>query len=299
MASENRQKPLPCFDHVVAPPSMSTMQAARWLTAQGATVTQAHGVYWARKPAAWGGSPGFWLPVAELSPLAAEQVQMPRTVALGCRALVREPREATGSMPMWFIADLAGFGEDALSKFRRRLIRRGASRAEIATPQTPTLLLEQGWQVVREATERRPGTVLTRASERRFRRSVITDFAAGGTLVITATVGGSLVGFCRSHAIESVAYSTHLYLSEQGRSLNVGSAMKWATIRAWQRAPVVESLSFGPQTPELHGVSEHKARMGIPSVDLPVVTRMRRPVATFLERRRPDTYFRSGLGSVA
>lgn len=290
-------KPSPSFDHVVAPASMTTTQAARWLTAQGATVREAHGIHWARKPAAWGGSRGFWLPVAELSPVAAEQVQMPRTVALGCRAVVRDPLEATGSMPMWFIEDLADFNEGELSKVQRRTIRVGSTRAEIAKLEEPTLLLEQGWPIVQAASQRRSGKLLAWAGKQEFQRSVVSDFAAGGTLVITATVGESLVGFCRSHAIDSVAYFTHLYLSEQGRSLAVGAALEWAMIRSWQRAPVVESLSFGPQTPELTGLSDHKLSMGIPRVDMPVVTRMRRPVATFLKRRRPETYFRSGLGS--
>jgi hypothetical protein len=276
---------------------LDTAGGAAWLSAQGARIASRRGVVWARRTAQFGGSPGFWTPVAELTPVPAERLDWPSRRALGYRAAVLDPAAATGRFAIWLIKDLPGYGASRVGKDRRTKVRRSARQVEYRVLTDPEPLLAYGWPVAVAAAERSGQSLAP--DEETFRRWLEARFAAHPQGVLAAYLDGRLAAFALTHAIAGTAFLSHVYVHPGARSSPVGSGLYWGFISLWRRAPGVGELSLGADLSYLPGLRAFKRSFGAELVQLPVATVFRRPVDTVLRRARPETYARSGAAGLA
>lgn len=272
---------------------MAPAQAAQWLADQGARIASRRGVLWALRPAHLGGSPGFWTPVAELTPQLPAAIGWPTRRALGLRAVAAEAAAATGQIVNWRITDFPQYGAARVSKTRRNEVRRALRNLDYRLVTDPQPLLAHGWPVAKAAA-RRSGQALA-STEAAFRAWLRERFDAGPQAVVGAFAEDRLVAFALSHGIAEIAYLTHVYIDPSARASEAGSGLYWALLCLWRRCPGVQVVSLGADLPHLVGLRSFKRSFGAEASPLPVVARMRLAVAAYLRLRRPETYARSGV----
>lgn len=267
-----------------APPAIrpvpESTAATYWVSA-GARVRPAWGRWWIV-------TRGMWMPVAFLEPLAAGPSGFPSRRAVAFQASVARPSEATGTKPYSIFTDLPEYGPRSMTRYRRRDTRRALREFRYSVLREPGLLLAQGWPVVTEAALHSGSW--TPADRPAYERYIDSLFrAATPPLIVTAVQNGRLAGYLTSYAVGDTAYLNDLYIAPWARTRNAGAGLYWLTLAAWRTVPGVTRASAG-RLFDGH-VHEHKSSLGAGVVLVPVLAKIRRPVAAVLRRVRPDGAF--------
>lgn len=248
-----------------------------------------------KRPAHLGGASGYWMPVASLDPLPASAIGWPTRMCLGFRAVVDDPRAATSASRLEVVPRMAGYGPERLSRDRARRVRQALASFEFRVLTDPEPLLRSGFDVAAESAAR-SGQAVSRGG-RHFVRETRLRFEADPQLVVGVFDGVALVAFALSYAIGSTVYFTDVCTTDDAMRRKASDGLYWMTLRAWSQVPGIERASLGMHLAERPGLLPYKATFGGVTASLPTVSRLRRPVAEFLRRRRPVSYGRLAGGA--
>jgi len=191
------------------------------------------------------------------------------------------------------IRDLTSYGADRLDAERRRAIRRALEHFHFRILTDPGLLLQHGWTLSTSAAQRTG--FLPAESESEYRAHIEEQFECRRPLVVAAFDDSErLVGYFLSHAVESDVSLDELVTANWVRGISVASALYWLSLRMWAAAPGTDTAWLGAPFPPREGIDHIKRSMGAMRVDVPMITRQRWPVRTYLRVARPDSHSRLG-----
>lgn len=278
---------VPGWDPPISPPTVrSESDGGRLWRLSGSRVRTDRGRTWVS------GTRGIWRPVAFLDPVDPGDVRFPSPTAIAVQGVVADPALATSNKPWVVFPDLADYGAARMAKVKRRDLRRALREFDYRVLVDPSLLADQGWEVASAAAV--DSGSWTPSDETAYRTYVRALFDGMPPLVVAGTQEGRLAGYLMSYAIRDVAYLQDLYIAPWARTRNTGAGLYWLTLQAWRMVPGVTRASAGRALGT--GVDAYKQTIGAQVVDLPLVTRIRRPVAHLLRRRRPDSLLLAEAG---
>ncbi len=155
---------------------------------------------------------------------------------------------------------------------------------------TPDVLLRAGWAVALDSAartgQRRERTQMS------YEAVVRARYGRDSGLVIGAFDDSGLVGYAQSFAVRRTAYFTSLCLAAPALRGSAGDALYWLTLSSWALAADVETVSLGLQLGERPGIEPYKRTFGAETLGVPIVSRLRAPVALVLRATRPASFDR-------
>jgi hypothetical protein len=251
------------------------------------SVIEHRGRYWMEAPR------GFYQPIHWMARLRADEATMPRRLAWGYSATLRDEDCGTlgnAALPVHLLADVAGYTFEALPRRRRRNLRVCGKRATIVELTGPELLREQGLEVKRSAVRR---TGYGRADSRELYLADLAHFfMPGSRLVLAGIVDGRLGGYLTGTLVRGSAYIDNVWIATEALRSDIGIGMVFEFVQACRRGRDVREVVFGLHSVEDPSLVAFKESLGFPVTRVPAKARINRFVAAVLRRRRPHQYYR-------
>jgi hypothetical protein len=267
---------------------------ARSLRMAGRSVIEHRGRYWMEAPR------GFYQPIHWMARLRADQATLPRRLAWGYRATLRDEdsgAHGNAALPVHLLADVPGYTFEALSRRHRRDLRVCAKRATIVELTGPQLLREQGLEVKRSAVQR------TGYGDADSPELYLADldhfFGHDSQLVLAGLVDGRLGGYLTGTLVEGTAYIDNVWIATEALRTAIGTGMVFEFVQACRRAGDVREVVYGLHSVEDQSLGAFKESLGFPVTRVPAKARINRLVAAVVRGRRPHTYYRlTGIAPV-
>lgn len=236
--------------------------------------------------------PGFFRPVHPLARLSAREATRPTPRCWGFQACLvpGDAEHANAAIPTYLISNLDSFDEGMLSRNRRHELRKARKRVRFVEITTPTLLRDQGYEVLRSSHDRTGyGTMPTKAGY----AAALDDFGAPASgLVLAGLVEGRLGGYITGYAVDGTAYIREVVLATEVLRTNISSALTYEFVYACKRTRTVKELVHGLHAREDESLSRYKEWLGFPIQFVPARVVMLPGVAAFIRRRSPHKYYR-------
>ncbi|HEY7618974.1 MAG TPA: hypothetical protein VH834_04335 [Solirubrobacteraceae bacterium] len=253
----------------------------------GRNVIVHRGRYWMEAPR------GFYQPIHWLARLRAGEATMPRRLAWGYRATLRDEdsaRHGNAELPIHVLADVAGYTYEALSRRRRRELRNCAKRATIVALTGPALLREQGFEVKRSAVQR---TGYGRADSRElYLADVDHFFTSDSQLVLSGMVDGRLGGYLTGTVVDGCAYIDNVWIATDALRSAISTGMIFEFVQACRRGSCAREVGFGLHSVEDPTLAEFKESLGFAVTRVPAKAWLNPVADAVVRRRRPHAYYR-------
>jgi hypothetical protein len=266
--------------------SLTENQMAEWRREQGRHVVEHEGRWW------WASRAGFYRPIHLLARLRADEAERPTAACWGFHATLRDEdaERANAILPTHRVTDLDAFDESHLSSNRRYQLRKARRLVELLHLTGPTLLREQGHEVVRSAVER-TGFGDAKSSEN-YVRDVEISLRPNRRFVLAGVSDGTLAGYVEGYAVGSVAYLEDLLIATEALTTNVSSALQFEFAQAARRAAGIRELVHGIRAPDDEKLTMYKERLGFPVQPVPAKVSMLPGAARIIRWRAPASFYR-------
>ena len=197
---------------------------------------------------------------------------------------------ANARLPFHLMDDLPGYTVNRLTPDRRRLVRKCLRDVDVIAMNTPDLLLEQGYYIVREAHERNPGIPFPKPAS--FKRLIISYFEPPRGLVIAALRGQELLGFSLNYAAESTAYCHQMWIGNQAANSALALCLCHVITTVVQDNPTIVELANGLHLRENAGLTAFKRRIGFDLKPMPARVWLAPGADYFLQALHPHRRYR-------
>ncbi|RBY93220.1 hypothetical protein [Blastococcus sp. TF02A-30] len=272
-------------------PVVTEQELGAHLERSGRRVVEHRGRLWTQS------MPGFYRPVHLLARLSAREATRPVRAAWGYQACLApaDAGRANAAVPTHLVTDLAAFDEPALSKSRRRSLRKARERVRFVELTGPALLRREGYEVLRSAHER------TGAGRLPNREGYLAEVEHVGRpehgLVIAGLVDGRLAGYTSGHAVDGTAYARDMVVASWALDTSISAGLVYEFFWACRRSGRVHEVVDGLHAREDEGLCRYKEMIGVPVHRVPARLSMLPGAATVIRRRAPHKYYRlSGRG---
>lgn len=265
--------------------SMTEEEMANWRCQQGMHVVCHRGRYWEEV------RPGFYQPIHWLARLSAEQATRPTPLCWGFRGVLCEDDAATanGTMPVHLLSDVEGYDFQNLPPKRRYDLRKCRKLVKIVEIVEPTLLQEQGYEVLVSALTR---TAYSKAPSREdYLANLVNYMNLGRRLVLAGLIGLKLGGYLDGYAVNHTAYIDHVYIATEAMTSQVGIGLVFEFVQACCRGKISEVV-YGQHSREDTALCFFKERIGFPVNYVPTKVKINPIVREFIRRQRPHVYYR-------
>ena len=232
----------------------------------------------------------FCVPLAWWLPLPIEHIGWPSYAALGFQSAVSEPSRANARITLLGVSGLSSYGPHMLSKTRRWEVRRSLANLDVRILNDEGLLVDQGWDVLSAAAAR--SKQWTPPDKTSYQNLIRASFASARPLVVAVVHAGKLQAYAVSFAYHGVAFLSDVVVPPAARTTGAGAALYWIHLSMWAQASGVDQFTLGRTIREKPTLDDFKKSMGSREHAVPVVSRMREPVKSYLRRSRPLTYER-------
>jgi hypothetical protein len=268
-------------------PDVSEAAWAQQVRARGRRVVQHRGRLWQQV------LPGFYRPVHLMARLSAHEATRPTPACWGFQACLApgDTHLANASMPTHVVHDLGSFDEDLLPKGRRNNLRRARERARLVVLTDPSLLREQGYDVLVSAHERTGYGPRPRTREEYV--AGLARFSEPSPYVVLAgLVDGRLAGYLVGYAVDGTAYAADGLVATWALRTNISAGLFYEFVYACRRTGTITEIVDGLHARENEGLSRSKELNGIPVVHVPARLNLVPGAASVLRRRDPHKYYR-------
>jgi hypothetical protein len=265
---------------------LSEDEMAAWRRDQGLHVVRHRGRWW------WEAKRGFYRPIHMLARLHANEATRPVAACWGFHATIRDEdaAEANTALPTHRITRLDDWEEDKLSSNRRYELRKARRTAELVELTEPDLLLEQGYELLRQTIERTGWGRLP--SREQYERDARTSVRPGRRLVLAGLIEGRLAGYAECYGVDGVGYYDEMRVANDALETNLSKALQVEFILACRRSPGIGEVVNGLVAPEDENLTRSKERLGIPVDPVPARVSMLPGAATVIRRLAPSSYYR-------
>jgi hypothetical protein len=259
---------------------------AKWLRERGARLVSHRGRWWKRSLR------GFYEPVHWLARLTCDEATAPAVSRWGFRANLDDAfaSSANGSIPLFWLPDLAGYDEHRLSSNRRNQLRRCRKRVQIVELSDPDLLRDQGYEVCASSLSR---TAYRQVPPREaYLHDVAADVHCGRRLVLAGLVDERLAGYVIGYAVDGIAYLDDVTISTEAMSSYMGIGLHFEFAQACRRSSGITMLVHGLHSREDAPLCTFKVGMGFAVRHVPTRVRINPLAGSVIRRRYPDKYYR-------
>lgn len=265
--------------------SMTEAEFANWQRQEGIRVIQHRGRYW--KETVF----GFWEPLHWIARLSESEATSPTPFAWGFRAALQDSNAAAanGSVPVHLLTDLENYASKCLSSNRRHHLRQCQKKVKIFQLTEPTLLQEQGYEVIISAAQR-TGYITVPPKEEYL--ASLKNYVHPKRLILVGLVGGKLGGYITGYAISGTAYFESLYIATEAITTNINLGLVFEFIQACHRSGTIRELVNGLHTPEDKSLCTFKAGIGFPVKYIPAKVKINPIAKQLIHWRYPDKYYR-------
>ena len=265
--------------------SMTEEEFAKWRCKQGAHLICHRGRYWEEV------YPGFYQPIHWMARLSAEQATRPAPLCWGFRAALCEDdvAVANGAVPVHVLSDLEAYNLQNFSSNRRHNIRRCRKRVRIIELLSPTLLQEQGYEVVLSATTR-IGTKVPLKED--YLASLIDYIVPGRRLILAGLVGDKLGGYITGYAVNGTAYFESLHIATEALTTNINSGLVFDFVQVCCSSGNIHEVVNGQHRREDPALCIFKESIGFAIKHIPSRVWMNSIIGTFMRWQEPHKYYR-------
>jgi hypothetical protein len=255
--------------------------------AEGVRIIQHGGHYWEQV-----GAPGFYQPVNLLAGMRPEEVTRPTPWCWGYRAVLTPETAgaANGTVPIVRSPELDAYDMDSLSANRRNKLRKCQRLVRIVQLTGPSLLLQQGYDVVIDALARTGHKKVP--SRQRFTADVKKYFLGDHWCVLAGLVDGRLGGYVDGYVVDGVAYGVCAYFATWALPTNLATGLVYEFAQACRRIGGVRMLVNGLHAREVPRLNQFKDDMGFIVEHLPIRWSLNPIAKALIRRSRADTYYR-------
>lgn len=266
--------------------SITEEQMAEWRGRQGTQVLHHRGRYWKQV------HPGFYQPIHLIARLSAEQATPPSLLHWGFRSALCEDdtTAANGSVAVHLLTDVKAYDLQSLPRHRRTHLRKCHKLVRIVQLIEPTLLQEQGYEVVLSALQR------TKHQKPPSRESYLANLAAYTTdthkLVLAGLIGDKLGGYMEGYAVGETAYIDNIYIATEALPTSIGTGFIFEFVQACHRAGNIREVVYGQHSREDAALCLFKEEMRFLVKHIPSKVQINPLIGEFIRRQRPDAYYR-------
>lgn len=235
------------------------------------------------------GLPGFFQPVHLLARLTPDEATAPTLLSWGFRAALtpETASAATGRVPVARLRDLDTYDVQRLDSNRRGELRQCQRRVRIVQLTGPSVLLEQGYGVIRDAlTRTHPDTIPTLGE---YLKSLRRYFVSDHWCVLAGLVDGKLGGYLDGYVVDGVAYSFNAYYASWALPMNISTGLLHAFAQVCRRFDA-RTLVGGLHGREAARLEPSMDGLGFVVDSIPIHWRMNPLARAFLRWRRPHAY---------
>ena len=236
--------------------------------------------------------PGFFRPVNPLARLSAWEATLPTIACWGYQACLTQAdaHQANAACPSYLVEDFDGFSEELLPTSRRYKLRKARRLAHLVQLTGPSLLREQGYEVLRSSYERTGYGALPTRRQYLAALEFFGEPAAG--IVLAGLVDGKLGGYITGFAVDGTAYVRDVVVSSEFLKTEMSTGLTYELIYGCMRSPGIRELVHGLHAPENAGLCRYKEWLGLPIRRVPARVSMLPGAAKVIRRRNPNKYYR-------
>jgi hypothetical protein len=266
-------------------PSLTEETFARWQAERGVRVFAHRGRWWKQTRR------GFYEPVHWMARLTADEATAPARLRWGYRATLREELAGTanGSIPLFWLPNLASYDEGSLTSNRRNQLRRCRKRVQLVQLTGLDLLREQGHQVLASSLARTAYRAVPTRQE--YVREMAADVHRGRRLVLAGLIDGRLGGYLIGSAVDGTAYLDDVAIATEALSSYIGIGLHFEFAQACRRSGIT-MLVHGLHSREDGPLCTFKEGIGFAVKQVPATVHIHPLMRRFLRRRYPDKYYR-------
>jgi hypothetical protein len=254
---------------------------------EGALVIHHGGHYWEQT-----GAPGFFQPVHLLARLTPEEATRPTPLSWGYRAALTPDasQAANGKVPVVRLPDVASYDLPRLSSNRRNKIRKCQRLVQIVQVTGPTLLVEQGYDVVIDALSRTQHKKLP--TRERYLSDIQNYFRGNHWCVLAGLIDGKLGGYLDGYVVDGIAYGLNAYYASWALPTNISTGLVFEFAQVCRRLGGVHTVVGGLDAREAPQLGQFKDDMGFIVDPVPIKWDMNMLAETFIRWQRPHTFYR-------
>jgi len=266
--------------------SMSEDEFARWQRESGEHVIYHRDRYWKQTV------PGFYQPLHWMARLKNEQATRPTPLCWGFQATLREEdaAHANGAIPIHLLTDLEGYGLQSLPSKRRTHLRKCYRLVKFVELLSPSLLQEQGYEVVCSALSRTVHTKLP--TKEQYLSSLNNYVVPERRIVLAGLINDKLAGYLTGYAINETAYMEDAMLTTEALSTNIGTGLRFEFVQICRRSEQIRQVVSGLHAREDRSLCTFKENMGFSVHAIPAKVQINPIAKQLLQWRYPDKYYR-------
>jgi hypothetical protein len=263
-------------------------ELAREYRERGLHVICHQGRYWTEAKI-----PGLYQPIHLMARLKLEQVTPPTPLCWAFRSALQEDdvSYANGAIPVHLLSNPASYDLHCLSSNRRSQIRSCYKRVKIVQLIGPTLLEEQGYEVLRSSLER-TNYYIKLPSKQNYLTTIKAYTTAKHRIMIAGLIDGKLAGYCYGIAVDGTAYLEYIHMSTEALTTNISTGLTFEFVRACSRCGKIREVVNSPHTPENPGLTVYKEGMGFPVRHIPAKVEINPLIGKFVRWKYPHKYYR-------
>ena len=267
-------------------PMVSESEMAKHLRCSGQKVVLHRGHFWEAI------QPGFFRPVNLLARLSAWEATRPTLACWGYQACLTQAdaHHANAASPAYLVEDFDGFKEELLPTSRRYKLNKARRRAHLVQLTGPSLLREQGYEVLRSSQERTGYGAIPTRDQYLAALEFFGEPADG--IVLAGLVEGKLGGYITGFAVDGTAYVQSVVVSTEFLKTEMSTGLTYEFIYACMRSPGISTMVHGLHTPENAGLCRYKEWMDLPVRRVPARISMLPGAAKIIRRRAPHKFYR-------
>ncbi|QAT87997.1 MAG: hypothetical protein EOO72_07515 [Myxococcaceae bacterium] len=253
---------------------------------EGVRVISHRGHYWEQS-----GAPGFFQPVHLLARLTPEEATPPTPLAWGYRAALtpETANVATGKVPVVRLKDLDTYDMSRLNSNRRSKLRKCQRTVRIVQLTGPSLLLEQGYPVVRDALTRTQHKKIPTLDE--YLKGLRQYFTSDHWCVLAGMVDDKLGGYLDGYIVDGVAYGFSAYYATWALPTNISTGLIYEFAQVCRRLGA-RTLVGGLHAREAAQLEQFKDELGFVVDPVPIQWGMNPLARALIRWRRPHAYYR-------
>ncbi|WP_375754425.1 hypothetical protein [Corallococcus exercitus] len=253
---------------------------------EGVRVISHRGHYWEQS-----GAPGFFQPVHLLARLTPDEATPPTPLAWGYRAALtpETANAATGKVPVVRLKDLDTYDTSRLNSNRRSKLRKAQRTVRIVQLTGPSLLLEQGYGVVRDALTRTQHKKIPTLDE--YLKGLRQYFTSDHWCVLAGLVDDKLGGYLDGYIVDGVAYGFSAYYATWALPTNISTGLIYEFAQVCRRQGA-RTLVGGLHAREVAQLEQFKDELGFVVDPVPIHWGMNPLARAFIRWRRPHAYYR-------
>ncbi|WP_223637860.1 hypothetical protein [Corallococcus sp. EGB] len=253
---------------------------------EGVRVIAHRGHFWEQS-----GAPGFFQPVHLLARLTPDEATPPTPLAWGYRAALtpETANVATGRVPVVRLKDLDTYDMGRLHSNRRSKLRKCQRTVRIVQLTGPSLLLEQGYPVVRDALTRTQHKKVPTLDE--YLKNLRQYFMSDHWCVLAGLVDDKLGGYLDGYIVDGIAYGFSAYYATWALPTNISTGLIYEFAQLCRRLGA-KTLVGGLHTREAAQLEQFKDELGFVVDPVPIQWGMNPLARAFIRWHRPHAYYR-------